>query len=121
MKRPGGITALSCFMLMVGLGGALHTWANLTQPWDGVLFSPVNGLLAFCTAVTGFTSAVGFWRMKTWAVQAYISWLGVLAVQTLVVFMGPFDRMKVSVVALIKAVLVILVLRYARCEMSQHT
>jgi hypothetical protein len=121
VKRPVGIAILSFFMLTVGIVGAGHTWGNLTQPWDGVLFSPVNGVLAFLYGITGFASAVGFWRMKPWGLHAFFGWLVVLAMMTVVMFMGPFGRMELSVFVLFIAVLAALVVRYARRQIFQRT
>jgi hypothetical protein len=109
-------------MFNFGLVGAAHTWANLTQPWDGVLFSPTNGVLAFFYGLTAFASAVGFWRMKPSGLHAFFAWLLVLAIMILVMgFMGPFGRMEVSVFVLFSAALAALVVRYARQQIFRHT
>ena len=107
--------------LSFGLIGAAHMWANLTQPSDGLLFSPVNGVIAFCYAVTAFAAAVGLWLMRRWGLQAFLSWLGVLAVMSLVMFVGPFGWMNVSIFVLFVALVALSITRYARRKILQDT
>ncbi len=81
MKRKFGASILAgvlAFLSVVGFGNA---YAMFAEPGYG---APVLGILALLYGIAAFASAVGLWRMRKWAYRAFLSWVAVVLLMSVV-------------------------------------
>ena len=82
MKRPIGFTILAFFLCWLAVAGI-----------GNVVVGPAQGILrlfALAYAITAIITAIGLWKMKSWAYTAYLAWAGVVIVTMIVMQLGHY-------------------------------
>jgi|WetSurMetagenome_2_1015567.scaffolds.fasta_scaffold814255_1 hypothetical protein len=82
MKRPPGFTIMALALGWLAFAGFGNAFIGIT-----------NGILRFLTliyAITAIVTAIGLWKMRTWAFQSYLAWAVVVVFTMLAMQLGRF-------------------------------
>lgn len=102
-KRPAGLSALSIILGWLAFSGEIIFWMSNSE---------TISILALLYGASALAAAIGIWKVRPWALHAYLAWCGIVVLMMISMQLGAAFRINI-LMFLVFAILVLALLSLA--------